>query len=155
MLNISRPEPLALEDKVEQIRKEAEKKIATMKNKAEAAYYKDDNSIATLTGGKSWSSIINHLTAISHPIRREVVNLAVEQNPPNIENITQMEEALVASSITIESLAQCQQQTASRLDNMDAMLNQILGAITSGQVSSHPDKSSTETGSKSRSGREA
>ena len=82
--NITRPDSSALEDKVEQIRKEAEEKIAAIKNKAEVAYYKDNDSIATIedelvsAGGKSRSLIINHLTTISHLSSREVVNLARE-----------------------------------------------------------------------------
>ena len=86
--NIIRPDPSAVEDKVEQIRKKAEEEIAAMKNKAKVAYYKDNDSIAIMedesasTGGKSRSLITNHPTTISHLSSREVVNLAREQNPP-------------------------------------------------------------------------
>ena len=149
---VTRPDPSAIEDKVVQMRKEAEEQITAMKNKAEAAYYKDDDSIATMEdesasiGNKS-SSTTSNLTTTSRSRSRDVVNLASVQNPANIGNVNQMEAASVASSITMESLAQLQQQSSSRMDNMDSMLNQILGALKSGQVSSHPEDSSTETGS--------
>ena len=43
-----RPEPQALDEEVEEIRIEAEEKISSMKNKVEADYCKDDDSIATI-----------------------------------------------------------------------------------------------------------
>ena len=78
--NAIRPDLSAIEDKVVQMRKEAEKQIAAMKNKAEAAYYKDDDFIAimedelTSTGSKS-RSITSQLTITFRSRSRDVVNL--------------------------------------------------------------------------------
>ena len=55
----------------------------------------------------------------------------------------------------MEYLAQRQQHTTSRLDNMDTILSQILGAITSGQASTHHDQNDTETGSNEGAGNNA
>ena len=41
-----------IEAKVAEVRKEAEKKIVAMTNKAATVYYKDDDSIATMEEGK-------------------------------------------------------------------------------------------------------
>ena len=40
-----------MQSKIEEIRKEAEEKIVTMKNKAAASYYKDNDSIAMIDEG--------------------------------------------------------------------------------------------------------
>ena len=68
------------------------------------------------------------------------------------DNDVHEEESSITSSMTMESLAQRQHQTASRLDNIDAMLSQILGTLKSGQVSSHTDPLLSETGSIEGSG---
>ena len=55
-------------------------------------------------------------------------------------------DASVASSIIMESLISRQNQTASRLDNIDGILSQILGAIKMGKVSNlSSDDNSNET----------
>ena len=57
------------------------------------------------------------------------------------------EEIPVASIITMEHLAQKKEQTTSRLDNVGAMLAQILGAILSGKIKTRTtDSYSKETG---------
>ena len=46
-----RPDPTEVEKEIEEIRKDAEAKIAVMINKATALYYKDNNSVATIEEG--------------------------------------------------------------------------------------------------------
>ena len=121
-----------------------------MKTTAAATYYKDNDSIATMEdeleseAGKStifklFTGSTNLLCTVSNktPASIDMNNRA--------DDVIRAEESSVASSITMESLAQRQQQTSSRPDSMDAILSQIIGTLNSGQVSSHADPLLLET----------
>ena len=92
---------------------------------------------------------MNLLSTVSNnaPAPIDVIN--------RVDYVTCAEESSVARIITMESRAHQQCQTASRPDNMDTMLSQILGTLKSGQVSSHTDPSRSDTGSAEGSGNNA
>ena len=46
-----RPDPIEVEKKIEEIRKDAEAKIVAMTNKAAVSYYKDKDSVAMIEEG--------------------------------------------------------------------------------------------------------
>ena len=70
--------------------------------------------------------------------------------------IDYVDDRSMASLITWESMVQKQNKISNRLDNIDAILSQILGAIRSGSASNRTQEDeNTETGLNKRSGEEA
>ena len=131
--------------------------MLAMKNTTAASYHKDNDSIATMeceleciagksTNLKSLTGSINlsHTGSKKTPVPIVITN--------RLDDDILAEESLATIVIKTESLAQRQCQTPSRLDNMDAILLQILGTLKSVQVSSYTNSSLSETGSTEGSG---
>ena len=87
-----------------------------MKNKAVAAYYKDDSLIAIiddelesnterLAVSQVLKSISTELRDSSYNTNNNYINLAQQQNTTRMGDAIQTEDMLVTSSIVIESLA--------------------------------------------------
>ena len=123
-------------------------KVVAMTNKAEAALYADDDSIATIE-----ESIVSKQRS-SQPLSEVNYNPIITTQPQQLINLVNRDEASVASLVTMELLLSRQSRTNTRIDKIDLIMNQILYLLQSRKVSNPNDKdSSSETGSKASTGR--
>jgi hypothetical protein len=129
-----RPE-VEMEEKVAAIRKEAEEKIATMSNKVAAAFYKDDDSIATIEEGVELVLVAKNSYTIASSIPKSIKDLIPLPPPiqPNTNILT--DEQLIASIIIMKSLIKRQNESVARLDSIEGMLEEILGVLRAGWTS--------------------
>ena len=105
-----------------------------MKNTASATCYKDDDSIATMEDELEYTAV-KSMNYESHAGSMNLSHAGSNKTPAPIDmtkradDFVHAEESSLTSVMTMESLAQRQNQKASRLDNIDAILSQILGRL--------------------------
>ena len=109
-------------------KKEAEKKVKVMTNKAEAAYYHKDDSIAIIENRVKIESTIEYSTIVSNTSSKRKHQIIISI----VINLLQAEDKLVASSVTLETILSKQSQTDARLDKVDSILDKILQFIQLG-----------------------
>ena len=122
-----------------QIQQEAAAKVNAMTNAAEAAYYKDDDSISTRASLRTEtpsSRTTNNASSNSHTHTTSRV-MTTEGNIPNSWN----ENLSVASSITMESFTNLQNQVIqqdSKLLHIEQLIGKVAEVVLKGDQVSHP-----------------
>ena len=119
-MDVDRPDPKVISKELVDEQMVATRKIAAMTNAAEAAYYKDDDSISTL------GSVTESLTSSSRS--RSTPLLKTPPHHRTVENLF-TDSPSVTSSITMESFSNLQsdvQGMKSRFDRMEVLLEKAL-----------------------------
>ena len=129
---------------LEKTKEAAAEKIRAMTNRAEAAYYGEEDSIATMEEGVELKSTSEHGSVVttSKSSMKHNPCVSVTTNPFLADDKS------IASPVTWETMISKQSQTDARLDKVDSTLDKILQFMQSGQTSNLPPNSSvSETGS--------
>ena len=118
----SRPEP-SKGDKLAAVRKEAADKVDAMTNKEGTAYYRYEDSVATI---EERIDLVSTVEASTLSPKSQITTTTSINNLPNskrkILNHMLNNNILVTSSITIESLLSKQSQIEAQLDKVDVAL---------------------------------
>ena len=128
-----------------ELQQAAADKVNAMTNAAEAAYYKDDDSISTL--GSIGTASPNRGTTATH--QRETQGRNPSNTSTNIEmNNTNIQDSQsVASSITMESFATLQRQVNlqdNKLSHIDQLLGRMAEVVLKGDKNSQSNSSTKD-----------
>ena len=139
-LPVSRPSLSSPNQTNEEIQRAATEKINALTNAAEAAYYKDDDSISTLgsLGMDGQGSVRTNLTTGT---RSQVHNTSGTRHSTDSYLQSTNENSSVVSAITVESFTNLQNQVKNQdaqLSHIEKLLGQMAEVVLRGEQGSQP-----------------